>query len=572
MIGVWPVFVRELRTLSRQGAFYSVRVGAGLVALCVFSYIWLNLQLPPTKFGAAVFTGMANLLFCAIWIVGPLVSSDCVSSEKREGTLPLLFLTTLKPGEIILAKLGAQLLRTGSLLIAVIPVLVVPILFGGVTWMDVSRAILLNVAALLISLTIGAFASTLTMRRAFGSVLALFLSLGTSLGFVATYLVVRHGFWGWANRSYGESLEAMWAMASRPDAILTAVLRKLSALPMIFASDPYYVQFAVPRSFGRASMTSVQVAGLLLLLAVISIVIVHLVATFQLGRFWRENPGSPAVEKAKRVFFKPVLFESRFRRLRRDRLTKNPIRGVSSLSVANRLHKWWLFLLLMVVVLLDMFPLWGSFRVGVLDDGVDYFRLFLILAIAYVACGSFHNELRSGVLELLIVTPLSPMSIAVGRLLSVAGTFSAVTVCLFALIAYRDSFYARDSFAVWIDAFYELARFGAGAFMMVALGFWASLKRINRFFATFLVGVAGLIGAGGVLGFICSILQVFRYGQEHAWVRELYKLSTTENLLRGFTLDKAAVLFVDFAIPLVVGTLFLRRHCRDLEERRFGPG
>ena len=573
MLGVRPVLVRELRTLARQRSFYGIRVAAGAVALGLLGYIWLTLRLPPTLFGAAVFTCMANLLFCAIWVVGPLISSDCISSEKREGTLPLLFLTPLRPGEIILAKLGAQLLRTGTLLLAVIPVLVIPLLFGGVTWMDVARAILLNVSALLISLTIGAFASTLTKRRAFGTVLAFLLSIGTSVNFVAAYLVVRSGVWGGKHRSFEGAFEAMANMLSHPAAIFSMIENKLATFSVVFglnsyaAVDPMFAQAIVSRSFSRASVTSVQVSGLLLFLSILGILFIHLVATFQLRRFWREHPASPAVEKAKRVLFKPLLFESGLRKFRRGLLTRNPVLGISLLSVGNRLHKWWWLLGLVV---------WVGIGLRDFESSLVLFGGLVLFAIGYGASSCFQFERDSGVLELLLVTGLSPRSVVAGKLLGLLGHYWLMIIALFAIPFYIGFAPSSRVLPQVLTTTYSMLLFVTSCYLVAGFGYWISLTKLHPLAASAVVG-----GTGVMIGQILPHFLVSAFDRYHlfsmvsnGWtlVFNVRVIRMDRNWLVDLTFWKCCLLFVILLVPFLIGSWFLRRHCRDLGERRFVSG
>ena len=51
---------------------------------------------------------------------------DCISEEKREGTLGLLFLTDLKGYDVALGKLCANSVRSFYALLATVPVVVTP--------------------------------------------------------------------------------------------------------------------------------------------------------------------------------------------------------------------------------------------------------------------------------------------------------------------------------------------------------------------------------------------------------------------------------------------------------------
>jgi len=56
--------------------------------------------------------------------------------RAREGTLGLLFLTPLRPQDVVIAKGFAHGLRAMTLWLAVIPTLIIPFLVGGVGWRE----------------------------------------------------------------------------------------------------------------------------------------------------------------------------------------------------------------------------------------------------------------------------------------------------------------------------------------------------------------------------------------------------------------------------------------------------
>ena len=62
------------------------------------------------------------------------MTADCVSREKREGTLGLLFLTPLTVLDVIAGKVAIHALRALTLFLAAMPVLGHPLVFGGVDW------------------------------------------------------------------------------------------------------------------------------------------------------------------------------------------------------------------------------------------------------------------------------------------------------------------------------------------------------------------------------------------------------------------------------------------------------
>ena len=82
---------------------------------------------------------ISYLLFPAFILslfIGVIATADCVSSEKREGTLGLLFLTDLKGYDVILGKLAANSLNALYGLVAILPVMGLPVMLGGVTFVE----------------------------------------------------------------------------------------------------------------------------------------------------------------------------------------------------------------------------------------------------------------------------------------------------------------------------------------------------------------------------------------------------------------------------------------------------
>ena len=74
------------------------------------------------------------------------LTADCLSVEKREGTLGLLFLTDLRGYDVVLGKLFSTSLRSSYGLVAGFPVLALPLLLGGVTGSAFWRVVLVLLA------------------------------------------------------------------------------------------------------------------------------------------------------------------------------------------------------------------------------------------------------------------------------------------------------------------------------------------------------------------------------------------------------------------------------------------
>src|SRR6476646_6051940 len=129
-----PVVERELRVASRLPGTHWVRLVAAFVALGIGGWIMVipYVRNTPGLLGIWLFGSMSALVNFYALLMGVLRTADCLSEEKREGTLGLLFLTDLKGYDIILGKLAATSLNALYGLIAIIPVLAIPLLLGGV--------------------------------------------------------------------------------------------------------------------------------------------------------------------------------------------------------------------------------------------------------------------------------------------------------------------------------------------------------------------------------------------------------------------------------------------------------
>jgi hypothetical protein len=97
--------------------------------------------------------GVIALGFCLL--AGIFLTADCLSQEKREGTLGLLFLTDLKGYDVVLGKLLATSAHSVYGLLAVFPILGLPLLLGGVTGAEFGRVVLVLLVTLFLSLSLG---------------------------------------------------------------------------------------------------------------------------------------------------------------------------------------------------------------------------------------------------------------------------------------------------------------------------------------------------------------------------------------------------------------------------------
>ena len=175
-----PIVERELRVAARRRSSYWIRTGLALGAIAIGAFLYLaSLDATPQSFGQRIFFGLVvlSMLFCLY--AGRRSTADCLSHEKRDGTLGLLFLTDLKGYDVVLGKLAATSLNGFYSLLAILPVLAVTMLMGGVTSGEFWRVALVLANTFLFSLAVGIFVSSLSRksRRAMGANLLLLVSI-----------------------------------------------------------------------------------------------------------------------------------------------------------------------------------------------------------------------------------------------------------------------------------------------------------------------------------------------------------------------------------------------------------
>jgi hypothetical protein len=130
-----PIVERELRVGSRQSATYWSRTGAASSGIIIVCWV-LAAQLaagPAARAGQFTFRVLAGIAaFTAVASVLQLASA-AFAREKREDTLGLLFLTPLKPIDLVVGKLVFTSLGAFYRFLSIVPLLALPMLVGGVT-------------------------------------------------------------------------------------------------------------------------------------------------------------------------------------------------------------------------------------------------------------------------------------------------------------------------------------------------------------------------------------------------------------------------------------------------------
>jgi hypothetical protein len=381
-----PIVVRELRVAARRKSTYRMRFRTAFAAIVFGSYLVFVFSAfsgggRASMGGLMVFNGLAWLCFlCCLSLA--INTVDCISEEKREGTLGFLFLTDLKGHDIVLGKLFSSSLVAFYSILGILPIVAVSMLLGGVSARQYWLMALALLNVFFFSQAAGLVVSAFSRKRNSASFGATVLLLGYTAGLPLLEFGLEAAGWGnwvssinWLNPAFCVS--------------------KASAM----ASGDYWI-----------SMILVQLNAWLLLA----------VASWWLPRCWQERAGKTGIH-----------WRERFLRWYHERntplrllLDKNPFLW---LSIRNRLGpvKVWSSL-----VLVNCFWAWclrwnlthgGSVEVVVpIFVGVIISNhAVLKLIVAGEATDTFEEQRHSGALEFLLsCSPLTAREIIAGQWLA----------------------------------------------------------------------------------------------------------------------------------------------------------
>ncbi len=171
-----PIAERELRVASRRRGTYWTRFASAALGIGALGLILLSTtRLRPVDQSQILFVTLSVIAFVYCLVSGVLTTADCVSEERREGTLGLLFLTNLRGYDVVVGKLAASSARSILVLVALLPVIAIPVLMGGVEGRVVAMVAMVLGNTLFLSLVIGVLASVLSRdsRQAIGGSIAI---------------------------------------------------------------------------------------------------------------------------------------------------------------------------------------------------------------------------------------------------------------------------------------------------------------------------------------------------------------------------------------------------------------
>ena len=161
------ILQRELIVAGRRAStFWSRCVAAALMSALVAVYLAFSGNATSAALSREIFTLLTWVTFAGALSSGVFLTADALSSERREGTLGLLFLTDLNGLDVVIGKLVASSIQGAYALIGVLPVLAIPLMMGGIPGREFWFTTLALTSILIASLGIGMLASAMSRDAA----------------------------------------------------------------------------------------------------------------------------------------------------------------------------------------------------------------------------------------------------------------------------------------------------------------------------------------------------------------------------------------------------------------------
>jgi ABC-type transport system involved in cytochrome c biogenesis permease component len=492
---VLPIVDRELRVAARRRNTYWIRVVMASVAIVIVAWILLSEQFQSTQsLGQVMFTALSGFALVYCLLAGLRATADCLSEEKRNGTLGLLFLTDLKGYDIVLGKLAATSLNALGGLVAMLPVMAVPLLAGSVAAAEVGRVALVALNTLFFSLAAGMFASAVSReeRRAMG--LCFIILAVTTVGLPALGALI-------ADRQ-NMSEPPFFFLAPSPG--FTCIL----AFEDTYRSLPHKTWFTA------------------------SLLTVHGMAWAFLGlscliapRAWQDKAAAPGYRRFRDGWRRFVSDSPGARaRFRDATLSANPFYW---LLARDRTKPALVWVFLIISAALWSWG-WGEHRRDWLSEEIYVFtglalNSVLKVWVASEACWRFSTDRNSGALELVLATPLKVKEIIGGQIAALLRQFAAPVAVVLVVEVFFMQTQSGDGSSVllWVAG---MAMLAADLVTLSWVGMWLGLRSRHQSHA--IGGAIGLVLVLPWLLFAFSATVIFltqRYGRS-GWEEQSFTL------------------------------------------------
>ena len=185
--GIRSVFALEMKQRVRSRGWYILLSVWFVVIGLVATLTALNASAGDGPTGPVLYELIVGFVLFFGLLLAPALSANAVNGDRSAGTLAILQVTLLKPGQILAGKWLASWVASLAFLVASVPFLVWGLALGGVRPLSAVVAVVMLAVELGIVCAIGLGVSAIANRPLFSIVvtymLVALLGLGTLIGF-----------------------------------------------------------------------------------------------------------------------------------------------------------------------------------------------------------------------------------------------------------------------------------------------------------------------------------------------------------------------------------------------------
>ncbi|MDX1953299.1 MAG: ABC transporter permease subunit [Verrucomicrobiota bacterium] len=400
----FPIAWRELLVASKKPATFRSRWIIGLVFLLVAASMLWGFSRAPIggMIGQQIFNSLTGILFLMALFSG-MTTADALSSEKREGTLGLLFLTDMRTHHIVLGKLVAHSFASVVGLLGIVPFLSIAILLGGVGWMDVLVVCIALLNTIFFSMSLGLLIST--NGREYQKMVG---------QFNVTLLVFWLGLPGLANLSRYNGMPDLARVIEWFSPAMQ--MSGIGTLGMARLFSDFWISILVCHVMGHIFLWS---------------------ACLLLPHKWQEEPTLKSHSWRERWRTWQLGSAEKRTAYRKRFLEINPWIWLGSRVRTDAIYRY-VIIILVIGITFSVYAMNKSLQLGyafLIVAGI--FHLMMRIMTAAVACKPLTEAHANGALEMLLSTPLKLQEIIKGQFLNVLRQMWILyfLTCLFSIAA-----------------------------------------------------------------------------------------------------------------------------------------
>jgi ABC-type transport system involved in multi-copper enzyme maturation permease subunit len=213
--GTGPVFAYERIAGARRWQLYAARsfmVAALLAAMGVIALsVRIDLAGNPVRvyagLGESYFYGLIGVELAIVMLAAPAAAAGAICVDRARGTLDHMMVTDLSDAEIVLGKLGAQLMPVFGLVACSWPVMAISSLLGGIDPFALTMAIAIIVAVAVFGCTL-ALALSVWARKPHEVIMAVYT--------LSAIVLLAYPTWQGIARSGAISGPPPWLLSANP--------------------------------------------------------------------------------------------------------------------------------------------------------------------------------------------------------------------------------------------------------------------------------------------------------------------------------------------------------------------